>query len=45
MSNPAPTTLFVAEIPFNVKETDFVNLFKHTEGFVTARLRSDRTGK
>eukprot|EP01102_Stenamoeba_stenopodia_P011275 TRINITY_DN3448_c0_g1_i1.p1 TRINITY_DN3448_c0_g1~~TRINITY_DN3448_c0_g1_i1.p1 ORF type:complete len:281 (+),score=56.44 TRINITY_DN3448_c0_g1_i1:286-1128(+) len=36
------TTLFVTDIPFNLQETEFVNLFASSEGFITARLRSDR---
>jgi len=35
-------TLFVADIPFNVSQEDFVSIFSHQEGLKNARLRKDR---
>jgi len=38
------TTLFVTDIPNNLLESEFVNIFQNSEGFVTARLRADKNG-
>jgi len=35
-------TLFVADIPLNIPETEFVSIFQAQEGFKSARLRKDR---
>lgn len=43
--NPIPhpsTTLFIAEIPPNISEEDFVSIFQAQEGFRNARLKKDR---
>jgi len=36
------STLFVADIPFEVNEQAFTALFRNCEGFISARLRSDK---
>ena len=41
-SEPTSSTLFVADLPFNVQESDFIRLFEPLDGFVSARLRQDR---
>jgi len=38
------TTLFVTDVPDNLPESEFVNIFQNCDGFVTARLRADRNG-
>jgi len=39
---PESATLFVAEVPYNLPESDFVALFRSCEGFIGGRLRSDK---
>jgi RNA recognition motif-containing protein len=39
------TTLFVADIPFDLQEPDFINLFSPCEGFIDARIRRDKNDK
>jgi hypothetical protein len=36
------STLFIAEIPFNIQENDLYSLFKNEEGFKSVRLRKDK---
>lgn len=38
-------TLFVAEIPIELREKDFIKTFSSCEGFLSARLRFDRYDK
>jgi len=44
METPSPqsNTLFVADIPSNVTEVEFVSIFQLQEGFKGARLRKDK---
>jgi len=35
-------TLFVADIPFNIQESDFIALFQDHPEFITGRLRVDK---
>lgn len=42
MENSESSTLFVADVPFNLEEQDFVAAFQACDGFVGARLRTDR---
>jgi RNA recognition motif-containing protein len=39
------STLFVAELPFELQEADFINLFNGCEGFLDARIRRDKNDK
>jgi len=39
---PSATTLFVADLPYDVSEQDFVMTFESAQGFKGARLRRDR---
>lgn len=39
------STLFIAEIPFNIQEHDLYSLFKNEEGFKSVRLRKDKNNK
>jgi len=39
------STLFVADLPFELQEPDFINLFSTCEGFLGARIRHDKNDK
>jgi len=41
-SSHPTNTLFIAEVPHNIPEKDFVAIFQAQEGFKSARLRRDR---
>ena len=42
MEEQTSSTLFVADLPFNVQEAEFVRLFEPLDGFISARLRQDK---
>jgi len=42
MNSESSTTLFVADVPYDVNETTFVTLFRNCDNFVSARLRTDK---
>jgi len=39
------STLFVADLPYELQEPDFINLFSTCEGFIAARIRHDKNDK
>jgi RNA recognition motif-containing protein len=42
MEEQTSSTLFVADLPYNVQESEFVRLFEPLDGFISARLRQDK---
>ena len=38
----ASSTLFIADLPFDLPESDFISLVSPCDGFVSARLRTDK---
>jgi RNA recognition motif-containing protein len=41
----ASTTLFVADLPGDMQESDLSDVFRHSRGYLTSRLRTDKSAR